>query len=139
MPRSYLEGRITNCMIGCSGVDVAANFKYFRWRERGDRVTPQTVANTIAPIGWFQGHRFADAELGLLSEARDAFSSYITYSGDNSVISSGIVIKAVDTSGTTKTLIAHEPIVDNVESGIEDYETTVTVYHLKAKWIDAPA
>jgi len=134
--RSIIEGRVTNCMIGCSGVDVAGNFKYFRWRERPDRIAPQTVANQIRPKGWFQGHRWSDCQLGLLSEAHDAFSSYIVYSGDNAVITSGIIINVTDHSGNTKTVRVHEPIVDNVESAIEDFDTTITVYNLKAAWVE---
>ena len=138
--RYRIEGRILNCFIGASGVgvDIKDNFKYFRWRERRDRVVPQTAAGQITPIGWFQGHRYAEIELGVLSEAGDAFSSYITYSGDNSVIYSGIIIRALDHLGSAQVIIAHEPIVDWVESRVEDYDTTITVYHIKAKWVEGP-
>jgi len=131
-----IQGKVSGCMIGCSGVNVADRFKYFRWRERGGRVAPAYVANTITPVAWYQGHRMVECELGLLSYAGDAFSSYIVYSGDNPTISSGIVIKVADISGTIKTVVAHEPVVDSVESNIEDFAETITVYRIMAKWVD---
>jgi len=123
-------------MISCSGVDVAGRFKFFRWRENANRVTPATVANTLHPVAWYQGHLWVECELGLLSEARGAFSSYITYSSSYVAIDSGIVIRAKNVSGTTTTTTAHGVFPDHVESNIEDRAETITVYHLKAKWVD---
>lgn len=138
MTRTRIEGRVVNCMISCSGVDIASSFKYFRWRERADRVEPQTVANTVTPVGWKQGHRWTECELGIMSEADDAFSGYVAENSDNTVIASGILIKALDHLNTGQFITVNSPIVDWVESGVEDFETTITVYHMKAYYIEGP-
>jgi len=136
MVGSIVLGKVTNCMVGISGVDVASRFKFFRWRGNAGRVTPATVANTVHPIAWNRGHEWYELQLGLLSEARDAFSSCIFYGSGTGALSSGIVVKVTDSSGTTKTTTAHVVEPDHVESGVEDYGETITIYHLKANWVD---
>jgi hypothetical protein len=122
-------------------VDIAANVKYVRWRDRPDRVQPSTVANTVYPVGWHQGHRWSTMEIAVLSEAKDAFYDqavpYIVDNADNVVIPY-LVISLTAHDASTKTVTTSNAIVDYVDYGVSDYEESVNVYHLKCFYIGPP-
>jgi len=137
MARYRIEGRVNHLYIGASSasnVDIAANVKFMRWR-RQHRITPQTAANSKIPIGWFQPHSWIEGELGVISEAKDAFydqaTAYIDDDGDNTVIP--YVVLVVDAhDGTDITFTFDNFIISYVEKMVEDYDTSIFVYHFLA-------
>lgn len=144
MARVRFHGKISSFKLGASSgsnVDIAANVKYARWRDRPDRVTPSTVAQTVTPIGWHQGHRWAFLDIGVLSEAKDAFydqaAPYIDDDGDNTPIPY-VVFTLTDHNGASKTVTPVGTIVDYVEYDVTDFEESINVYHLKCYYIGPP-
>lgn len=144
MARVRFHGRIANLKLGASAgsvVDIAANVKFVRYRDRPDRVQPVTVAQTVIPVGWRQGHRWSFMDIGVLSEAEDAFYSqgvaYIDDDGDNVVIPY-LVVTITGHDAVAKTVTTNNAMVDYVEYDFNDFEDSVTIYHLKCYYIGPP-
>jgi len=138
---TIIEGRVTNCIINSGDIALSGAFKFFRWRERGDRIVAKTTANRYVPYGWHQNVRWLECQLGTLSEALDVFCSQdvnlVVFSGDNTEFSS-FVIKVQNNLGSTMQFNVYGGIVDGIDAGLEDYATTITVYNIKAKWMSGP-
>jgi hypothetical protein len=139
MVSTRIEGRVTSCTLN-SG-NMASSFKEVRWRERKDRVQPQTTANTIVPAGWFQGHRWVDVEFTFLGEVREFLKGgtpIYNESGDNVVLTSCAVV-FTNSLGSSMIMTFNSPIIDTVDFGIRDYEPATTIVAMKAYWVGYPA
>ena len=139
MVQTRILGRITKCVLQ-SG-NIASSFKAMRWRDRGERVTPQTVANIIVPVGWHQGHRWTEVEIDVLGEITEVLGSgtpIIVASGDNLVMTS-CALEFTNHLGSTMIVFVKSPVVDYVDTPISDYEPTITTIHLKAYYVTQPA
>ena len=137
MARVRLIGRLGAYSLGASlasSVNIVANVVFVRWSDRADRVQPSIVANTVVPVGWHQGHREGKLELGVLSEAMDAFYSqgaaYIVDAGDNVVIPYHF-FTLVDSVAGTMSVTVTGSIVDHVEYDTQALEDMITIYHIK--------
>ena len=112
-----------------------------RWRERADRVQPETVANTVTPVGWFQGHRWTDVEIRVLGEITDIIgsgTSLVSQAGDNLTMTSCAVI-FTNHLGSSMIIFVTSPIIDNIESALEDMAPSETIIRLKAYSVSLPA
>jgi len=137
MARVRLKGRMGSYCVGATGeskVDIVANVVFVRWSDRADRVQASVVANTVVPVGWHQGHREGKLELGVLSEAKDAFydqtAKYIDDDGDN-VIFAYHYFTLEDHAGAYKSVTLTGSIVDHVEYDTQAMEEMISVYHIK--------
>lgn len=122
-----------------SAVEIT-NIKRIRWRRGpANRTRPQTVMNTVPPIGWHQGHKWVEGELHVLSEAKAAFmdqaAAYIDEDGDNTVIPYAVATLTKAAGGTVvKTFTGF--IIDNIEEPYADGEDAVWVYRFLAYYVD---
>ena len=98
--------------------------------------------NTTPPIGWYQGHKWVEVIVRVLSEAYEAFYhngsgnvAYIDEDGDNTKIPY-FVASIVDGAGKTWTATFTDAIPIRPEEPYRDGEDTIHVYRLKAKKVD---
>jgi len=144
MARVRLKGRIGSYCIGASAeskVNIAVNVVFVRWGDRADRISASIVASTVVPVGWHQGHREGKLELGVLSEASDAFydqtADYIDDDGDNTIVPYHYF--TLETSaGTYKSITLTGSIVDHVEYDTQALEEMISVYHMKYYYATPP-
>lgn len=128
---TVFTGRVTKIEAGASAgshTDIT-NAKFARW-GREHTITPRNLPSSKIPVGYLQSHSHIKGEFALVSEAYAAFSSYISDTGDNTVIPfariSGESIAKVAVYWTfTGFIITH------VEKKLEGAEA-VFVYHFLA-------
>ncbi len=127
--------------IGASAGDceTVANLKRAVWQRMPARHTPQTVMNTVVPVGWNRPHKYVVGELHCLSEAYHAFYhngsgnvAYIVEDGDNVEIPH-FVLTMKDENGQTWTATFTGVIPDQPTEGVSDGEDMVIVYPFSAK------
>lgn len=138
-----IEGRVANCHLAHVGgsTDIAGSFKEFRWRDLGvggDRIEAQTVANQRHPVGYHQNHMETEYELHVLSQATDAFSGCVMWSGYNRYVSS-LQVVVYDHLGSSQTITCYSPImIDGRESYVRDHEDTIAIYRGKCGYVIGP-
>jgi len=140
MVQTRFKGVIIGLVLQSGNLATSGNVKGVRWRERPDRVTPETVANTTLPVGWFQGHRWSDVEIRILGEATEILGSgtaLVSSTGDNLVMTSANVVFK-NHLGSDMIVFFTSPIVDSIDSGIEDEQSTETLIKLKAYAVSLP-
>ena len=139
MVSTRFKGRVTAVILQ-SG-NIASSFKGMRWRERADRVQPETVANTVSPVGWFQGHRWADVEIRVLGEITEILGSgtaLVSSTGDNLTMTS-CAVTFTNHLGSSMIIFVTSPIIDNIESALEDMTPSETTIRMKAYSVSLPA
>ena len=138
MVATRFKGRVTSVILQ-SG-NIASSFKAMRWRERSDRVQPETVANTVQPVGWHQGHRWTDVEIRVLGEITEVLGSgtaLVSTTGDNLVMDS-CAVTFTNHLGSSMIVFVTSPVIDNIETPIEDAVSTETTIRMKAYSVSLP-
>lgn len=135
-----VKGSVT-AKIGESSGDkeTVSNTKRIIWERMPRRHTPQTVMNTVTPIGWNRPHKYVIGELHCLSEAYHAFyhngttnKAYIVEDGDNVEIPY-FVLELKDQNGQTWTATFSGVIPDQPVEGVSDGEDMTIIYPFSAK------
>jgi acylphosphatase len=142
MTQTRFKGRITSLVLQSGDLAVSGNVKGIRWREKTGRVTAETVANNIQPVGWHQGHREAEVEILILGEASEILGSgtaLVSNTGDNLVMTSAGV-KLTNHLGSSMVVFFTSPIIDNIETGVDDFAVeNMTTIRMKAYAVSLPA
>lgn len=135
------SGKVT-LAIGQSAEDKedVANIKEISWRRMPKpHITPQTVMNTVNPVGWHQSHKWVEIVLKILSEAYEAFyhngstsKAYIVEDGDNVEIPY-FYATLTDKDGGIWTATFTGTIAEGPDEPYVDGEDTIHVYRLLAK------
>lgn len=129
------SGKVT-LMVGASaGSKVTiTNLKDIRYRKVNP-ITPQTVMNTVSPVGWHKGHKHVIGEVHVLSEAVDAFRKqgvdYLPDAAENPAVPY-FVATITDEDGQTWTSTGTGVVLSDALESYRDGEDTVYVYHFKA-------
>jgi hypothetical protein len=115
------------------------NLKRVVWERMPRRHTPQTVMNTVTPVGWNRPHKYVIGELHCLSEAYHAFyhngsgnKAYIVEDGENAEIPY-FVVELKDVNGATWTATFTGVIPDQPVEGVSDGEDMLMIYPFSAK------
>jgi len=135
-----IQGNVT-AKLGASAGDKedVTNAKRCVYRWQPSSYTPQTVMNTVNPIGFNRPHKFLIGELQVLSEAYHAFYhngtgnvAYIKPDGDNVEIPYFVVTNK-DANGDTwtYTFTGVVPVDEAFEA--EDGRDVILVYPFVAK------
>lgn len=141
---AIFSGKVT-AKLGASEADceTISNLKEISWRRvPRDHVRAQTVMNTTIPVGFYQGHKWVEVEMRVLSEAYEAFYhngtgnvAYIDEDGENTEIPY-FIAQMVDNNGKTWTAAFTGAIPIRPEEPYRDGEDTIHVYRLLAKKVD---
>lgn len=128
-------GKVT-LKVGASDVSNVniTNVKLLGW-DKKHPITPQTVANTVNPVGWHKGHKHVEGELHVLSEAVDAMRKQgVDYIPDDAVNPAVpyFVATVTDNDGGVWTATATGAIMGEVKQTYKDGEDTIIVYSFKA-------
>ena len=132
---------VVNVKLGAASdnCETLTNLKRVIWERMPRRHTPQTVMNTVTPVGWNRPHKYVVGELHCLSEAYHAFYhngsgnlAYIVEDGDNIEIPYFVVTKK-DEDGSTWTATFTGVIPDQPVEGVTDGEDQITIYPFSAK------
>jgi len=115
-------GRVSSAVI--FGVTVTS-IKRVIWDQTPTRHTPQTVLNTVNPIGWYRPHKWIIAEIHVLGEAHTAIAACHSFTADNSVGS--IVVTGVDQNGANHVATYSNAIIDGVTENVNDGEDLITI------------
>lgn len=122
-----------------SDCEIVTNVKRAIWERLPRRHRPQTVMNTVTPIGWHRPHKYVVGELHCLSEAYHAFyhngstnKAYIVEDGDNVEIPY-FVVELKDENGQTWTAAFSGVIPDQPVEGVSDGEDMLIIYPFSAK------
>ena len=142
-----------SCKLGMSAtssIDIVSVFKEIAYNDV-DSTSPQTAANTVPPIGWFQGHKWVEGELRVMSEISEAL--YVNASGQKYINPGNrndemrYFTVWMDVAGGTATYytfadpamtqsgVASTVIWGGAKGGVNDYETSYFSYPFKAKFV----
>ncbi len=121
--------------------ETISNLKRIYWKRMPERHTPQTVMNTINPIGWNKPHKYVVGFMDLLSEAYQAFyhngsgnKAYVIEDGDNiEVPFFRAETKTDEATPRTWTDEFTGVIIDSIEEPINDGEDKVMRVYFSAK------
>jgi len=131
----------TTLKMGESGADYEniSNLKRIFWKRLPERHTPQTVMNTVTPIGWNRPHKYVVGFIDLLSEAYHALyhngttnKVYVVEDGENVEVPY-FVATTKDQNGNSWIDTFTGVIIDSVEEPINDGEDKVTRVYFSAK------
>ena len=143
MSYTRIEGKVTTCILNNAANEVAPQFKDLQWKERKGRVAPQTTANNVLPVGWFQGHRWVEWTLTLLGEADSVLyhstgGILVSATGPNLVMTaiSATVLNHLNQNMYLQLL---SPVIDTVDSNVKDFEPTITTINGFAYAIVGPS
>lgn len=140
MVATRYKGLITKVILQ-SG-DIASSVVRVWWNNGPpDRIRPQYVANTIPPVGWYQGHRIARVRLDIHGEATEILGSgtpLIVVSGDNVVMTS-CAITFTNHLGSSMIMFVVSPVIDDYESEIQMAPDNTTQINMKAYYVTLPA
>jgi len=135
------SGKVTLAMGQAVGdKEDVTNIKEISWRRMPKpHITPQTVMNTVNPVGWHQDHKWLEIRLKVLSEAYEAFykngateKAYVVEDADNVEIPY-FVATLIDHSGSSWIYTFSGVIPEGPDEPYVDGEDTMHVYRLLAK------
>lgn len=138
---AIFSGKVTAKLGQASGdCETISNLKEISWRRvPRDHVRAQTVMNTTIPVGWYQGHKWMEVDIRVLSEAYEAFyhngatnKAYIVEDGKN-VIIPYFEAFMVDDLGKEWKATFTDAIPIRPEEPYRDGEDTIHTYRLLAK------
>lgn len=134
------SGKVTMDIGASAGSKVTmTNLKRIRLkRGPAGHLKPQTVMNTVPPVGWHKGHKYIEGEIHLLSENEAAFRDQgVDYIPD-AVVNPNIpyaVVTLIDDDAQTWTITFTGFCVDSVDEPYADDEDTIWVVHFKAYYL----
>jgi hypothetical protein len=121
--------------------ETISNLKRVYWKRLPERHTPQTVMNTVNPVGWNKPHKYVVGFMDLLSEAYNAFYyngsghvAYVVEDGDNVEVPY-FVVETKSDEATPKTWIdtLTGVIIDSIEEPVIDGDDKVIRVYFSAK------
>lgn len=138
-------GDIKELAVGATAGDceTITTLKYMNWKREPDtNITPQTVMNTAIPVGFYHGHKWVIGEIGVLSEAYDAFyhngTGNVAYVREDSINVTIPYVKAkvVDNAAATWEATFDTFFVTGISQEYRDGEAEpIQVYKFIAKWV----
>ena len=131
------------CGVSEADCETISNVKEISWKRMPeDNLTPQTVMNSMNPIGFYQKHKWVEIELKVLSEAYHAFyhngSTNKQYILENSYNYPFEFFQVTLTDSTPAQWIYN--FIGTTPCGpsepYKDGEDTIHIYRLKAKRVE---
>jgi hypothetical protein len=115
-------GKISSVVV--FGVTIAS-IKRVVWDQQPTRHTPQTVLNTVNPVGWHRPHKWIIGEIHVLGEAHVAIAACHSFTADNAT--GTITVTGVDENGANHIATYSNAIVDGVTESIIDGDDLITI------------
>lgn len=124
---------------GASKVSITNVKRLILDRGPDDHIKPQTVMNTVPPVGWHKGHKWVTGELHVLSEQKAAFKdqgvAYIVEASDNVEIPY-VVATLTPSTGAARVRTFTGFIISSVREPYADGEDAIWCYRFKAKYVE---
>jgi len=121
--------------------ETVSNLKRIYWKGLPERHDPQTVMNTVPPIGWHRPHKREVGFFDVLSEVYHALfhngstnKAYVVPNGDN-IAAPYFVVETKDASNATWTDTFTGVIIDSKEYPVNDGEDVVTRVYFSAYYV----